>query len=77
MFDLLNTIISPNPDPWPFPKHEWTMKEILIAAILYLMFLILTRGVAAGTAFAMASKKYNISEDVLWDAAKEQSWAQQ
>ena len=75
MFDLLNTIVGPNPDPWPFPKHEWTTKEILIAAILYLTLLILTRGVATGTAFAMASKKYNISEDVLRNAAKEQPWA--
>ena len=75
MFDALHTIIGPNPDPWPFPKHEWTMKEILIAAVLYLTFLILTRGVAAGTAFAMASKKYNISEDELRNATKEQPWA--
>ena len=71
MFDALHTIIGPNPDPWPFPKHDWTMKEILIAAVLYLTFLILTRGVAAGTAFAMASKKYNISEDELRKAAKD------
>ena len=75
MFDHLNTIIGPNPDPWPFPKHDWTTKEILIAAILYLTFLILTRGVAAGTAFAMASKKYNLSEEALRNAAKGQSWA--
>ena len=52
MFDALHTIIGPNLDPWPFPKHDWTMKEILIAAVLYLTFLILTRGVSAGTAFA-------------------------
>ena len=75
MTTLLYRVISPNPDPWPFPKHEWTTKEILIAAILYLTFLILTRGVAIGTAFAMTSKKYNISEDVLRNAAKEQPWA--
>ena len=31
MFDALHTIIVPNPDPWPFPKHDWTMKELLIA----------------------------------------------
>lgn len=56
MFDALHTIIGPNPDSWPFPKHDWTMKEILIAAVLYLTVLILTRGVAAGTAFAMEAK---------------------
>ena len=39
MFDALHPIIGPNPDPWPFPKHDWTMKEILIAAVLYLTFL--------------------------------------
>ena len=75
MFDALHTIIGPNPDPWLFPKHDWTMKEILIAAVLYLTFLILTKGVATGTAFAMASKKYNISEDDLRNATKEQPWA--
>ena len=75
MFDALHTIIGPNPDSWPFPKHDWTMKEILIAAVLYLTFLILTRGVAASTAFAMASKKFNISEDELRNATKEQPWA--
>ena len=75
MFDLLNTIVGPNPDPWPFPKHEWTTKEILLGAILYLTFLILTRGVAAGTAFAMASKKYGIAEDALRMVAKDKPWA--
>ena len=42
---------------------------------LYIMFLILTKGVVAGTAFAMASKKYGIAEDVLRMAAKDQPWA--
>jgi hypothetical protein len=51
------------------------MKKMLIAAVLYLTFLILTKGVAASTAFAKASKKYNISEDELRKAAKEQPWA--
>ena len=44
-------------------------------ALLYIMILILTKGVATGTAFAMASKKYGIAEDVLRMAAKDQPWA--
>ena len=44
-------------------------------ALLYIMILILTKGVAAGTAFAMASKKYGIAEDVLRMAAKDEPWA--
>ena len=76
MFDALKeTIIGPNPCPWPWPKKPLDTKDILIMALLYIMILILTKGVAAGTAFAMASKKYGIGEDVLRMAAKDQSWA--
>ena len=60
------------PPPEPLPLEKW--KTILVLAILYLAFLILTKGVAAGTAIAMASRKYDISEDVLRKAAKENSW---
>lgn len=80
MFDALkdvlstNRIIGPNPDPWPFPKREPDLKDILMLAVLYLVFLIFTRGVAVPTAFAMASKKYNVSEEALRKAAKEQAW---
>ncbi len=80
MFDALkdvlstNRIIGPNPDPWPFPKREPDLKDLLLLAVLYLVFLIFTRGVAAPTAFAMASKKYNVSEEALRKAAKEQAW---
>lgn len=57
MFDALKeTIIGPNPCPWPWPKKPLDTKDILIMALLYIMILILTKGVAAGTAFAMASK---------------------
>ncbi len=74
MFDWLkDTIIGPNPEPWP--KKPLDTKDMLILALLYLMFLILTKGVAAGTAFAMASQKYGIAEDVLRMAAKDQPWA--
>lgn len=73
MFDWMKeTIIGPNPEPWP--KKPLDTKDLLIMALLYLLFLILTKGVAAGTAFAMASKKYGIAEDVLRNAAKEQAW---
>lgn len=80
MFDALkeilpkSTIIGPNPGPWPFPRRDPDVKDILLLALLYLMFLIFTRGVAMPTAFAMASKKYSIGEDVLRKAAKEQAW---
>jgi hypothetical protein len=76
MFDALKeTIIGPNPCPWPWPKKPLDTKDILIMALLYIMILILTKGVVAGTAFAMASKKYGIAEDVLRMAAKDQPWA--
>ena len=76
MFDALKeTIIGPNPCPWLWPKKPLDTKDILIIALLYVMFLILTKGVVAGTAFAMASKKYGIAEDVLLMAAKDQPWA--
>ncbi len=77
MFDLLKeTIIGPNPDPWPkWSKEDWDTKDVLIAALVFLMYLILTKGVAAGAAFAMASKKYGIAEDVLRTAAKDEPWA--
>ena len=73
MFDALKeTIIGPNPCPWP--KKPLDTKDLLIMALLYIMFLILTKGVTAGTAFAMASKKYGIAEDVLRTAAKDQPY---
>ena len=77
MFDVLEeTIVGPNPYPWPkWPKRDWDIKDALIVALLYIMILILTKGVAAGTAFAMASKKYGIAENVLRMAAKDQPWA--
>ncbi len=71
MFDALKeTIIGPNPCPWP--KKPLDAKDVLVIALLYIMFLILTKGVATGMAFAMASKKYGITEDVLRMAAKDQ-----
>ena len=55
MFDALKeTIIGPNPCPWPWSKKPLDTKDILIMALLYIMFLILTKGVVEGTAFAMA-----------------------
>ena len=76
MFDALKeTIIGPNPYPWPWPKKPLDTKDILIMALLYIMYLILTKGIVAGTAFTMASKKYGIAEDVLRMAVKDQPWA--
>ena len=72
---LTKAIIGPNPEPWPWPKRDWDAKDILIAALLYIMLLILTKGVTTGTAFAMASKKYGIAEGVLRKAAKGKPWA--
>ena len=72
---LKETIIGPAPYPWPWPKKPLDSKDILIMALLYIMYLILTKGIVAGTAFAMASKKYGIAEDVLRMAAKDQPWA--
>ena len=69
MFDALHTIIGPNPDPWPFPKHDWTMKEILIAAIFYRAFLFLTKGVAASTAFGVSAVR-ETGEDTLYCVAQ-------
>ena len=68
MFELLRkTIIGPNPCPFP-PK--WDTRDILLLAILYLLLLILTKGVAPAAAFGMASSKYGISETVLRKAAE-------
>ena len=72
---LKETIIGPAPYPWPWPKKPLDSKDILIMALLYIMYLILTKGIVAGTAFTMASKKYGIAEDVLRMAAKDQPWA--
>ena len=75
MFDgLTKSIIGPNP-PWPFPPKEWDMRDVLILAVLYLTFLILTRGIAVSTAFTMASKKYGVTEDVLRMATRNRPWA--
>lgn len=59
--------------PYPFPNNK--RKIILLAALRFLADAIIIGGVPTVSAFAMASKKYNISEDVLKKAAKEQPWA--
>lgn len=56
-------VIGPNPSPEP--PLEWDARIIMGLALLYLAFLILTRGVAMDTAISMASQKYSISEDAL------------
>ena len=73
MFEMLKqTIIGPNPYPWP--RRKWDAEDILLMAILYLVFLIFTKGIAATTACTMAGKRYNIAEDVLRGVAKEKEW---
>ncbi len=57
-----------------FPNNKRT--KILLAALRFLVALIVINGMPPVAAFAMASKKYHVSEDVLKKAAKEQPWAQ-
>ncbi len=59
------------PNPFPEPPLEWDARIILGLALLYLAFLVMTKGIAVETALSMASKKYHISEDVLRKASKE------
>ena len=61
-------VIGPNPTPEP--PLEWDARIIMGLALLYLVFLILTKGVAVNTAVSMASRKYSINEDSIRDAYK-------
>ncbi len=73
MFGMFKgTIIGPNPYPWP--RKPMDTKDVIIIALLYLMFLILTKGVATATAFSLVSQKYGIAESVLRKVAKEKKW---
>ena len=72
MFGLVKSIIDPN--PCPEPPLELDTKVLLGLALLYLAFLILTKGVAVETALSMASSKYHISKAVLRKASKRKSW---
>lgn len=72
MFGLANRIIGPN--PCPEPPLDLDGKLLLGLALLYLAFLILTKGVAVETALSMASHKYHISKDALRKASKGRLW---
>ena len=73
---LTSTIVSPIIQrPWPFPRRKIEVEDILVIALLYITMLILIKGLSMGTACAMATRKYNISEDVLLRAVKEKLWA--
>lgn len=59
-------VIGPNPSPEP--PLELDARIIMGLALLYLVFLILTKGVAIDTAVSMASRKYSISEESVREA---------
>ena len=69
---LIMSVVRPN--PCPIPPERLDTRDILVLALLYLMFLILTKGVAAGTAITLAGKRFNVSEGVLREMAKERKW---
>ncbi len=72
MFVKHEGIIGPDPCPEP-PKGKDTVL-ILGLALLYLAFLILTKGVAVETALSMTSNKYHIAKAVLRKASKGKLW---
>ena len=72
MFVEHEGIIGPNPCPEP-PRGKDTLL-ILGLALAYLAFLILTKGVDVNSAFAMASRRFGISETVLRKAARRKRW---
>ena len=72
MFGLVKSIVGPN--PCPEPPLELDSKVLLGLALLYLAFLILTKGVAVETALSMTSDKYHIAKAVLRKASKGKIW---
>ena len=72
MFGLVKSIVGPN--PCPEPPLELDSKVLLGLALLYLAFLILTKGVAVETALSMTSNKYHIAKAVLRKASKGKLW---
>ena len=59
---------------YPYPPR-CDIRDALLIALLYLMLLILAKGVVKTEAYGMASRKYGISEEELRNAAKGQPWA--
>ena len=72
MFETVRSIIGPN--PCPEPPLDLDGKILLGLALLYLAFLILTKGVAVETALSMTSNKYHIAKAVLRKASKGKLW---
>ena len=69
MPEISNNVVAPN--PFPEPPLEWDARIIISLALLYLAFLVMTKGFSVETALSMASKKYHISEDVLRKESKD------
>lgn len=72
MFELTGKCFS-RPDLYPYPPR-CDIRDVLLIALLYLMLLILTKGVVKTEAYGMASRKYGISEEELRNAARGQPW---
>lgn len=71
MFGFARSIIGPHPCPDPPLGVD---RIVLALALLYLAFLILTKGIPVETALSIARKKYHISEEALRKAFKEKLW---
>ncbi len=71
MFELARCIIGPHPCPDPPLGVD---RIVLPLALLYLAFLILTKGIPVETAVSITGRKYHISEDDLRKSFKEKLW---
>lgn len=72
MSGVWNNIVGPNPRPDSPLGIDGRI--VLAFALLYLSFLILTKGIPVETAMSITRKKYHISEDALRKAFKEKLW---
>lgn len=72
MSGVWNNIIGPH--PCPDPPLGFDGRIVLALALLYLAFLILTKGIPIETALSITGKKYHISEDALLRALKDKLW---
>ena len=72
MSGVWNNIVGPN--PCPDPSLGVDGRIVLALALLYLAFLILTKGIPVETALSITGKKYHISEDALLRALKDKLW---
>ena len=72
MSGVWKNIVGPN--PCPDPPLGVDGRIMLALALLYLAFLILTKGIPVATALSITRKKYRISEDALRKAFKDKLW---